>query len=177
MDLAAWVTSWWTRGRVHRLLIGLGVLGFALRVACWWWSEGTNDIRSWHDFGQRIESEGLGQAYVFNSALNHPPLMGLAAALAAHLAESPLGFARLFKLPSLLAELGTGLLLVQSYRKRGMPTRGYAAFAAYGLSLSNTLISAYHGNTDALTSSWPLPPPTSWPTTLHCSPAWPWAPR
>src|SRR5690606_23081591 len=40
--------------------------------------------------------------------------------------------------------------LLRVYRDRGSELLGSAAFAAYGLSLSCIVISAHHGNTDAI---------------------------
>jgi hypothetical protein len=98
-----------------------------------------------------VNDYGLGQAYVRDALLNHPPAMSLWAAAVDRIAgNSAIDFARLFKLPSLIAELGTTLLLFFVWRARGDAVRGYAAAAIYAAALGNVLISSFHGNTDAI---------------------------
>ncbi len=133
------------------LLVGLGLSGFIARFWLAWVSEGSNDIRTWLYFGRIINEHGLGKAYVLEGGLNHPPLMSLWAAKVAQVAgDSTLDFARLFKMPSLLAEVITAVLLFFSFRARRDNLRGCAAFALYALALGNALISSFHGNTDSL---------------------------
>jgi hypothetical protein len=141
---------WAERSSRTRLLVALGVLGFAARLWLAWISEGSNDIRYWLHFAQLVNVHGFGRAYVLDSWLNHPPLMTLWAALCERVAgESLLTFARLFKLPALAAEFATAVLLFYSYQARGSRSR-WAAFALYAIALGNALISSFHGNTDAV---------------------------
>jgi hypothetical protein len=136
--------------------LALGALGFLLRLVVLINSEGTNDIRTWRYFGDFVNTYGLAEAYRQLTEFNHPPLMGLWGAAAAKLAGSSMfDFARWFKVPSLIAELVTAWLVFRAWKIRGQDALGATAaperaFAAYGLSLSCILISAYHGNTDAL---------------------------
>lgn len=133
------------------LVVGVTALAVLLRCVLWWASEGTNDIRTWLRFARLVNDHGLGQAYVLDPLLNHPPLMSLWAALTARLTDNQiLPFARLFKLPSLFAEAGTAWLLWRSYRARNEPDRAYVAVAIYAAALGNILISAFHGNTDCI---------------------------
>lgn len=145
-----------TRGEPRRLssflrAYGYWIGGFGFVLRCWLWivSEGTNDIRTWQRFAQTIHVYGLGGTYTYDPLFNHPPLMGL---LAHGTWRGALGlgvpFAEAFKLYGALADLGSALLLVHIWRRRGQHARAPLAFAGYGLALSAILITGYHGNTD-----------------------------
>ena len=137
--------------RLELALLTLGLVGLLLRLWLWHASEGCNDIRTWRLFGRTGDQVGLGTTYVLLPGFNHPPLMGWLGIWAHRLSlTSELSFAQLFKLPVLLAELITALLLLDAWRQKGRRELGARAFAAYGLSIGAILISAYHGNTDAL---------------------------
>lgn len=145
------IASFVPRERYLHLLLGLGGLGYALRLLLWAVSQGSNDIRTWYYFSLNVALHGLENTYYEQPLFNHPPLMGLWGELALWLSEwSGLGFPLVFKLPSLLAELVTGIAVFGVYQRRGQTEQACKAFAAYGLSLSCIVISAYHGNTDAM---------------------------
>lgn len=144
-----------TRRRLLSLIITygywLGALGFGARCALWLLSEGTNDIRTWYRFARTIQSYGLGATYTRDLLFNHPPLMGLLSQATALVCERVgVPFAVAFKLYGMLGDLGSALLLVHIWRRRGRADRAALAFAAYGWALSAILISGYHGNTDPL---------------------------
>jgi hypothetical protein len=127
----------------------IGALGFVARFALWFVSEGTNDIRTWQRFANTIRTYGLGATYTYDPLFNHPPLMGMLAH-ATSLSSNRLGvpFAMAFKLYGILADLGSALLILHIWRRRGLRDRAVLAFAGYGWALSAILISGYHGNTD-----------------------------
>jgi hypothetical protein len=141
------------QGRLRSLFLEygywIGSLGFALRCVLWFSSEGTNDIRTWNRFANTIRLYGLGATYTYDPLFNHPPLMGMLAH-ATWLGSLRFGvpFAMAFKVYGLLADLGSALLLVHIWRRRGQRGRAALAFAGYGWALSTILISGYHGNTD-----------------------------
>ena len=133
------------------ILFAVGGLGFLLRLALWYCSEGSNDIRAWVRFAQSVDAHGLGGTYVREQIFNHPPLMGLLAQAIWHGAPHiGLSFVHAFKLVGLLADLGTALLLADIWRRRNGPAAAATAFAAYGCALCAILISGFHGNTDCL---------------------------
>ena len=142
--------------RKHRLVsvviaygYWIGAFGFTARVLLWLGSEGTNDIRTWLRFANTIRLYGLGATYTYDPLFNHPPLMGLLAHgtwLASQ--RTGMSFATAFKLYGLVADLGSALLLVHIWRRRGQSARAALAFAGYGWAISAILISGYHGNTD-----------------------------
>jgi hypothetical protein len=151
MTLGRFLASVRDPERLPRLLLALGAFGYVLRVAVWLVSHGSNDIRTWYYFALTIQRFGLADTHVLQPLFNHPPLMGFMSLGALHLAEATsVNFALIFKIPSLVAELVTGLLLYRVCRERGSYLLGCGAFAAYGMSLSCIVISGYHGNTDAI---------------------------
>ena len=128
-----------------------GIAGYALRLLLILVSDGCNDIFAWARFAHRIVIRGLEGTYQAEPLFNHPPLMGLWAAVALW-ASQGLGwrFSIVFKLPGLVAEVLIGCILWSAFKRRGAPAEGRRAFAAYGLSLCSILISGFHGNTDPL---------------------------
>lgn len=138
-----------------RLLLALVAVGYGLRLVLWLATLGTNDITLWYTFAVSVRDIGLEATYarvfVDQPGFNHPPLMGYLAAGALAVTEATgLSFARVFKVPALLAEVGTGLLLYRLWRDREGSDAGLLALAVYALSLSTIMISGYHGNTDAV---------------------------
>lgn len=132
-------------------LLALGAFGYGLRLILWISSEGSNDVRFWYRFARNIAAGGLGELYFSDRLFNHPPLMGLWSASALYVSTAAsVPFPWVFKFPSLLAELATGLLAFSAWKARGQSPRAAAAFAAYGTSISCIVISAHHGNTDPL---------------------------
>jgi hypothetical protein len=129
----------------------LGAVGVVARLALLVMSKGSNDAFIWEDFAHKIREHGVGWMYVHAHAFNHPPIMGYwAGASLAAAAVSGLRFAVLFKLPAVLADMGSALLLAHIWRERGGDDDGWKAFALYGVSLTSILVSSYHCSTDAV---------------------------
>ena len=136
--------------RVKALWV-LAMLGYGIRIAIWLLSDGSNDIRTWRTFAEIIRDLGLAETYRSQTLFNHPPLMGWWSVVALDIADRRvLTFAQVFKIPSLVAEVITGFLLLTEWTKRGGLSQARQALAVYGLSISCILISAFHGNTDAI---------------------------
>ena len=134
----------------QRLLWGVVIASFALRLSVAGLSEGTNDIRHWQHYAGYIALNGLPDIYRNVPFFNHPPLMGLlsvACLEASTLFGIPFSF--VFKLPVIASEVLTTALLWSIWRKSG----GLAAakiIALFATNLVSILLSAYHGNTDCL---------------------------
>jgi hypothetical protein len=126
------------------LLLGIGIVGIAVRIWLWWTSRGTVDVGAWRFFGQQVDEHGLAYAYANLDRFNHPPLMGLYAAQAWDLTrgEDLVHFARVIKVPGLI---GDAVVLAVLTRLGGLPL-----FAAYATAPTAVLITSYHGNTDGL---------------------------
>jgi hypothetical protein len=117
-------------------------------------SIGTNDILTWRKFAGAAHEQGLVAAYRSVPELNHPPLPILWAAASLRIADATgVRFPFVFRLPSVLADVVSCVLLAHVWRRR--VARGEApraapvrAVTAMALSPVAILIGAYHGNTD-----------------------------
>lgn len=147
-----------TRNGVSRreaAVYSLAVLGFLVRLLLAWFSHGSNDAVLWEDYAWVISHFGLRLLYDHEPYFNHPPLMGGWAFLSLRISELTwLPFPVLFKLPGILADLGTGYLLWQIWGRRngqrlGVPLRAWAVLL-FAFNLDAILISGFHGNTDSL---------------------------
>jgi hypothetical protein len=131
--------------------IFLGLTGLAARIILSWFSYGTNDVTTWLRFAQSITDSGIVNLYHSDRLFNHPPLAGYLVTGLALLAEQT-GIAApfLLRLPGILCELLTALILWRVWSERKDLARAGAAVAGFGLSLISILISGYHGNTDCI---------------------------
>lgn len=135
-------------------VVGILLAGLFARLIIVLVSDGSNDIRTWEHFASTVLDEGIASAYQKHPACNHPPLtLWLAGALLHVSTATGIRFSILFKIPSLAAEVLTMLLLLRM-STIFLPSR-YARWTlgAYALSPLPMLVSAFHGNTDALCSS------------------------
>jgi hypothetical protein len=132
---------------VNRILVALAaIVGIALRLWVWWHSIGSNDVLIFAEHAQRVGANGLVHTYETHLPFNHPPLMGLWAAEAWKWSGGDtLAFARLLKVPGLGGE---ALALWSLWRFAGP-----IPFAVYATAPAAILVSAFHGNTDALCSA------------------------
>jgi hypothetical protein len=145
------------RVRPHVLINALflvGVAGLMARVFLVGISVGSNDMLTWRSFARKTAEHGIGWMYDSVSLFNHPPLMGLFASAAHRLSEhsEALRFDWLFKAPMVLADLLSATLLWWTWRRRSALV-GAAVFALFCWNPASILISAYHGNSDALCAS------------------------
>lgn len=124
-------------------------VGAVLRVALYLVSRGSNDIENWASFGQLIREVGLHQAYEREQLLNNPPIIALWGACASALSKMlNLPFPLIFKVPSVVADVGTVWLLGTSF-DHARSSAGFRAWV-YALSVPAILITSFHGNTDAI---------------------------
>ncbi len=144
-----------TRRRVQ-LLVALAVLGLLARFVLSAVSWGTTDTITFIRFAWTLDREGLMAAYRIERELNHPPLPAYWA-YAAHLlsgrSEDGTGFAFIFRIPVILADVASACLLATIVSRRGGggggPVAAAAVAAAYAWNPVAILISGYHGNTDS----------------------------
>jgi hypothetical protein len=131
-------------------IVGLGILGLVARYVIASRSIGSNDMLGWMAFGEEIRRAGLGHAYDTDTMFNHPPLMGLLAGkLYALSSYTGMRFELLFKIFPILADAVSGLLIHDTWRRRGSPYAAFA-FAAFCWNPVSLLVTGYHGNTDSL---------------------------
>lgn len=131
--------------------LALGALGLVLRVVLSAFAYGTNDVTSWMSFAQAIHEAGLSELYRTTPLFNHPPLAGLLVTQLWHVAaHNEQVFPFLLRLPAILAECASAVLVWRISVARFNRQVAARAVAAFGTSLVAILISGYHGNTDSL---------------------------
>ncbi len=139
--------------------VWLAVAGALIRLVLMALSIGSNDARIWEVFGQHIVEHGLLQTYLVLDGgpaapvpvFNHPPLAGLWVALCWWFSSlTGLRFAIALKLAGIAAEFVTARVLWLVWREKVGAERAWKVVAAYSLGLCSILVSAFHGNTDAV---------------------------
>src|SRR5947207_1263342 len=142
------------RKSYHRVLIlALGaatIIKLYLAVS----TQGSLDALGFLDHLQKIRELGIGAYRVrgaFNNPFNSPPAMIHMIKLWGWLADSTgLRFQFWLRLPSILADTGT-FILVALFLRKLWPTRtSFGVLFALAVCPSSILISGYHGNTDSL---------------------------
>ena len=145
------------RHRAHFWLF-LALLGISARVLLAIYTWGSNDADTWVQFGHYVNRWGLFFTMSWNTYLNHPPLPIYWAVLvyrsvtpSAYWTEEhfhPYWFSAVFKIPAILADVGTTWLLFRIWRDKIGPRRAAAVAAGYAWCLCAILVSGYHCNTD-----------------------------
>jgi hypothetical protein len=122
------------------------LIGAALRIYCFVFTNGTGDMDDWEDHAQQVRDRGLIGYYHANSFANHPPFISKAGALILQIATATgIPFRILFRAPFALLDAGNAFLLFSLLPENRWR---FLATACYWLSPAAILISAYHGNTD-----------------------------
>ena len=136
---------------LETLLLTGGLVGLLARFLLSYVSFGTNDVSTWESFALRIQQGGLMALYQSERSFNHPPLAGWMVQQQFELSRY-LGWAFPFvlRLPGILAECASAVLLWKIWSERGLSRGGAWAFFLFGWSFISILISGYHGNTDPL---------------------------
>ncbi|MCX5914117.1 MAG: hypothetical protein NTV04_19560, partial [Deltaproteobacteria bacterium] len=130
-------------------LIGLAVgLGTSLKLWLDITTVGTNDVAYWHHFTQYLMKYGTVTIYRDIPYYNHPPLVSSGLLVLGNItAGAPYLFPFLFRLPGILADVGSAVLLWQlasRYCGRRAALTGVSLFA---LSPVLIMVSGFHGNT------------------------------
>jgi Dolichyl-phosphate-mannose-protein mannosyltransferase len=139
----------------RRLLIVLAVLLVAtvIKLVYAGWTLGSNDTGHYRDFAAYVAKYGPIGIYGHWTAAppyNHPPLVGWILALLNLVAHTGLKMTLLVRLPAILADVVTTLVVfavLRSYRSLRTATAGAVVVA---LSPILIIISGYHGNTDPI---------------------------
>jgi hypothetical protein len=134
------------------VLAALVVVGIAARFALSWISLGSNDWGTWHWFATLVLISGP-KVYVFDASINHPLIPLIWSGIALALSAIPIGasFAFWFRIPAVLADVGSCILLKRIWTTRTNDRRwGWAAAAAMAWNLDAIMIGAYHCNTDSI---------------------------
>jgi Dolichyl-phosphate-mannose-protein mannosyltransferase len=131
----------------RKLLIGVVCAGMALRLLLACISDGSNDVAAFREYGTRVAAGGILYAYRTSFLLNHPPMMAWWAWIALEIG-SDRWFSFWNKIPEMLADGCSCLLLWKIWQRRQEPRRAKQAAIAMALSPLAILISAYHCNID-----------------------------
>jgi len=125
------------------------LVALVAKLYCAATTTGTNDVNLFVMFGRIISESGLTPLYGATRMFNHTPLVGTATALIYDLSGDDLKrFAFLLRLPSILADSGTVLLLLRIRQTTGQPP--WWALALLALSPVSFMVSGYHGNVDSI---------------------------
>jgi hypothetical protein len=108
---------------------------------------GTTDVFLFGAFGEIIGRHGLAYAYEHFRIFNHTPLVGeWAAGLARAGGENFQAFALSLRVPGILADFLSVLVLLRLRQKTGRPP--VWALVLFALSPVSLMVSGYHGNVD-----------------------------
>jgi hypothetical protein len=136
--------------RRHALLIGLPLaLATGLKLWLALTTVGTNDVRYWQTFMSYVVAQGSVTIYRDIWYYNHPPLMSGVLWLLSHMVPyAPNGFPFLIRLPAVVADVVSVVVLYRVLRFAWGERR--ALLGAVGLACSPILVmvSGFHGNTD-----------------------------
>lgn len=117
---------------------------------------GTNDVIAFYQFGQSLSHQGLEKTYTSTIAFNHPPLVAHYLKFIYELSQRPalresgITFPFLLRLPGILADFVSVLVLLRI--RKTMPNLGlpFWALALFALSPVAIMVSGFHGNTDPI---------------------------
>lgn len=138
-------------GRCRLAVLAAALLATAVKLALAVTTYGSLDVRYFVEFAQGVRDFGPIGVYghEFTEQYNHPPLVGWGLLAAGWLADHHVaGFPTLIRLPSIMADPVTALLVFELVRRqRGA---GTAAVAGGLVAVSPVLaaVSGFHGNTD-----------------------------
>ncbi|MCS7032484.1 MAG: glycosyltransferase 87 family protein [Phycisphaerae bacterium] len=139
--------------RSTRLLLAVIAVGLAARFALLSISIGSLDAVIWQRLAEKVVTHGLYETYRQDIWMNHPPVSALWAAWVWRAAEaSGLNFAQLYKLPVVIADCATCLLIYLSWQARAGQLVALQAAALYAWNVDAILISAHHCNSDPVYS-------------------------
>jgi dolichyl-phosphate-mannose-protein mannosyltransferase len=139
--------------RARLVVLGVAVVATAVKLLVAARTFGTNDVHSWLSFGEGVREYGPVDLYghQFFSLYNHPPLSGRMLVAVNWLVDHDLGtFVFLIKVPAVLADLVTVLLVFELVRLRASTARALLAGVLVACSPALGVVSGFHGNTDSV---------------------------
>jgi Gpi18-like mannosyltransferase len=112
--------------------------------------------RTFYHFAESLDQHGLEVTYRSNIAFNHPPLVAHYLELIYQLSQRPwfeqnrLDFPFLLRLPAIVADFGSVLVLLRERKKSPQLRIPNWALILFALSPVSVMVSGFHGNTDFL---------------------------
>lgn len=137
------------------VVLAAALLAVALKLYCAATTYGSCDVTIHARFGQVIDAQGLDVMYRLDSHFNHPPVTGQLFAFVYHLSADltppaphsvPRSFPFLIRLPSIIADLISVLVLLRLRARTGSPPTW--ALLLFALSPVAFMVSGFHGNVD-----------------------------
>lgn len=140
-----------TATRVSQAAIVAGAAGiaFVAKVILAATTVGTNDVIAWQQFSQYVVDNDSVSIYNSIASYNHPPPMSLWLGFIGTFAAERLRlFAFLIRLPAIVADVGSVLLVWELSRRYCDDRRAIIGTVVFALSPVLILVSGFHGNTD-----------------------------
>jgi hypothetical protein len=137
--------------RCRVLVLAVGLLALAVKVATAANTFGTTDVQLWQQFADSVRQNGPVGIYghQFLLVYNHPPLSGWLLLLINWTIDHVGGsLPLLIRVPASVADVVTGLLVFELVRTRRSAREAAVAAALVVLSPILLIISGFHGNTD-----------------------------
>ena len=133
-------------------LVALAItVGTALKLWLDATTIGTNDVAYWYQFTQYIIEYGTVTIYRDIPYYNHPPLVSSALWVLGHVtAKAPYLFPFLLRLPAILADLGSTILLWRMASLYYGRSRALIGVSLFALNPVLIMVSGFHGNTDPI---------------------------
>ena len=131
-------------------LVG-GGLALLLKLYLAFSTSGTIDVRFWSAYSLYLHRHGGMGLYHDVPVFNHPPFMLHALeALTWITASTGLPFPFLLRLPGILADTGSLVLLWRLFGGAGASTSTHVALALFSVAPVSIMVSGFHGNTDSV---------------------------
>jgi uncharacterized membrane protein len=138
----------------HRALFIALACATVIKLYLAYVTPGSLDVPGFYDHLQKIQELGVGAYRVrgaFNNPFNHPPAMIHLFRFWGWLTDTtPLPFRFWVRLPSILADIGSFILVARLLRKLWPEKKQFGVLLALALCPTAILISGNHGNTDSL---------------------------
>jgi len=139
------------------LVIAVALAAFAVKAYCVLTTFGSGDVSVIYHFAQVIDANGMDYLYRTDRLFNHPPLAGSFFWWIYHVSTAispkgvcgvPTALPILLRIPSIVADLLSVLILLRIREKTGRPSAG--ALILFAASPVAFMVSAFHGNTDSI---------------------------
>src|SRR4051812_14632613 len=137
-------------------IVAVALMASLLKIAIALTSLGSNDVLAFYQFAKAIDTHGVTWLYEHSILFNHPPLIGYFLGALARFDQQPflqqngLTFPFLLRLPGILADFASVLLVLLVARKYPHLRPPRWALFLFAVSPVSIMITGFHGNTDPI---------------------------
>ena len=137
-------------------IVGVGLIGVVLKLLIALNTFGTTDVLMFYQFAHALTQHDLAWLYQHSIYFNHPPLTAYYLRLIffldhqAGFRENGLTFPVLLRLPGIVADFVTFLVLFRASKSDAGIHLATWALALFALSPVSLMITGFHGNTDSV---------------------------